>query len=88
MGTKKQKLIPPDPERCQAQILEGSFMTLGPRSYIRCKTKPSVVIQEKQPGKDGQRGAMSLCPDCLQVYKKKADIKQVEVIEVSKWKTT
>ncbi len=33
-------LIPPDFERCQCERKEGSFMTLGPRSMVRCKSAP------------------------------------------------
>lgn len=61
------KLTPPDPERCQAEIKEGSFMTLGPRSWHRCPNKPTVIVREAQPGPDGQRGSMSLCASCLEV---------------------
>lgn len=64
-------LTPPDLAQCQAEIREGSFMTLGPRSMIRCTNKPSVIIEEKEPNpKDGLRGSMSLCPDCLEQAKR------------------
>jgi hypothetical protein len=65
--TKKSKLTPPDHKRCQAEWKEGSFMTLGPRSMIRCPNPPAIVVRERQPGKDGRRGSMSLCPACAVV---------------------
>lgn len=62
---KKVKLIPPDKKQCQAEILEGSFMTLGPRRYVRCASKAVYIAKENKPNSDGQRGSMSLCDDCL-----------------------
>ncbi len=70
--TKKPiKLIPPDPDRCQAQTLEGSFMTLGPRSMERCKNKPTVIVTENKPKPGEPAGAMSLCPDCHEEFKRR-----------------
>ena len=63
--TKKAKLTPPDPKRCQAEWRGGSFMTLGPRQMERCENPPVVIVMEKIPGPDKQCGAMSLCPACL-----------------------
>jgi hypothetical protein len=64
---KPKPLVPPDRKQCQAEIREGSFMTLGPRAFHRCRNLPTVIVTEKLPGKDGQRGAMSLCDSCKQV---------------------
>ena len=63
------KLTPPDPARCQAEMREGSFMTLGPRAMIRCSNAPTVIVTENELGSDGQCGSMSLCPDCLEVFR-------------------
>jgi hypothetical protein len=64
--TKKAKLTPPDPKRCQAEWRGGSFMTLGPRQMERCEDPPVVIVKELKPSeKGGQCGAMSLCPACL-----------------------
>ena len=54
-------LIPPDPKRCQVEELEGSFMTLGPRSYVRCDAAPTMIVTENRVQDDGKRGAMSMC---------------------------
>jgi len=68
------KLIPPDPEQCQAQHKEGCwpdaqhFMVIGPRQLVRCKNPPTVIAYEKRPGKDGRKGSMSLCNKCLVVF--------------------
>ena len=64
------KLIPADLERCQAITPNGNtFMTLGGRPGLeRCTNKPYVVAKENRPGKDGKRGSMSLCSDCLGVF--------------------
>lgn len=63
----KVKLDPPDLKQCQSETLEGSFMTLGPRSYVRCSNKPTHIVKEVVPGEDGRRGSMSLCGECLKV---------------------
>ena len=73
-NTEKVKLIPPDPQRCQAEIPNGhTFMTLGGvPGLVRCSAKPSVIVTEREAGPDGQRGSMSLCPKCLEVLLKQA----------------
>lgn len=60
-------LIPPDPDRCQAEHRLGSFMTLGPRSMVRCEAKPVYIAMETKPGEDGQCGSMSLCLACAKI---------------------
>ena len=64
------KLEPVDTKQCQAIKKTGSFMTLGPREWQRCTNAPSVIATEIEPGSDGQRGAMSLCPECREVFEK------------------
>ena len=60
-----------DPTRCQAEIKEGSFMTLGPRKYVRCKNLPTVIVGEtKVTNADGEMGEMSLCESCFEMFKK------------------
>ena len=67
--TKKVKLIPPDRKQCQVMIRNGSFMTFGPVTPKRCTNKPAVIIAyENKPGADGQRGSMSLCKSCTEVF--------------------
>lgn len=62
-------MIPPDPKQCQTEIKEGSFMTLGPRRYVRCKNKPTVIATEKKPPEgETELGSMSLCDDCKKVF--------------------
>lgn len=64
--------LPPDYDRCQAETRPGSFMTLGPRQWVRCPNPPTVISTELVPDpKDGQRGSMSLCDECLAVFKKR-----------------
>lgn len=68
----KKKLIPSDPTRCQAEFLDGTFMTLGPRRIVRCSNKPTCIATEVKPNPiDGQRGSMSLCDECLARMKTK-----------------
>jgi hypothetical protein len=66
-GDKKipARTIPVDSGRCQAEIREGSFMTLGPRKFSRCTGKPVWVAVEFKDGK--LIGAMSLCASCKKV---------------------
>lgn len=63
-------LIPPDKNQCQAEEREGSFMTLGPRSMVRCSERPDFIATEKKPGSDGQIGSMSVCQKHRQVMEK------------------
>lgn len=63
--TGEPQLVPPDPKRCQSERKDGSFMTLGPRQWIRCSNVPDVIVKEVKPGKDGKHGSMSLCEGCL-----------------------
>lgn len=65
------KLIPADPRRCQAEKTDWTFMTFGPKVYYRCKNKPIAIGYETVPAKDGTKGSMSFCADCLAVFKEK-----------------
>lgn len=62
---------PLDFGRCQAEISNGvTFMTLGGRKeMIRCDRKPANIVEEIRPGKDGQRGHMTLCESCSAVFR-------------------
>lgn len=63
---ENQKALEPiDPTRCQAEIKEGSFMTFGSRSYIRCNNKPAYVAVDIQGGEF--YGVMSVCDKCKDV---------------------
>ena len=61
----KNQLTPPDPYQCQARWQDGSFMTLGPRAWVRCSRRPTVVVTEKRSVNKQPKGSMSLCDDCL-----------------------
>jgi len=66
------KLIPPDKKQCQAEKPCGTnFMTLGGLpvgTLVRCTNKPTVIITEANKNKkDGKKGSMALCDDCLGV---------------------
>lgn len=65
--SEKIMIIPPDPDRCQAEIREGSFLTLGPRSYHRCKNEPIAIVTEEPREDELPPGCMSLCPGCLEI---------------------
>jgi hypothetical protein len=69
-------LDPPDLKRCQAERPTGhSFMTLGPRQkHVRCHEVPVAIATEKEPAADGQRGSMSLCGHCFEVFQKQAGV--------------
>jgi hypothetical protein len=70
-------LIPPDTERCQAMKPngEGPFTLGGGYKMIRCTNAPTVILYEDAPGKDGLCGSMSLCPECLEQFKKQIGLK-------------
>lgn len=61
----KTKPKPPDPYRCQARWQEGSFMTFGPKPWVRCSKRPTVVAIEKRSVDKQPKGSMSLCDECL-----------------------
>lgn len=71
MSKSKTKLTPPDKAQCQAMKPGGCrpdaahFMILGPATMERCTAKPAIIVREKKPAKDGQRGSMSLCNPCF-----------------------
>jgi hypothetical protein len=67
-----QPLIPPDLERCQAEVPnDNSFMTLGGRpGHVQCPNRPIVIAYEVAPGEDGRIGSMSLCGRCMGVMQK------------------
>ena len=70
--SKKPALIPPDPERCQAELTTYNPFVMGGsvRQTERCKNKPGYLVSEVKPGKDGRKGAMSLCDECKRVFAK------------------
>lgn len=59
------ELEPIDASRCQAEIIEGSFMTFGLRPRVRCKNTPTWIGVEIKDGKF--YGAMSLCDECKKI---------------------
>ena len=59
------ELEPIDASRCQAEVKEGSFMTFGPRQYVRCNNKPIWIAVDVREGIF--YGAMSLCDKCKKV---------------------
>ena len=81
-------LTPPDTTRCQAEKPAGhTFMTLGgrPGGMVRCTVRPDVVIEENEPGRDGLRGAMSLCEHCLSVLRKQHPKMGVTAFPIGAW---
>lgn len=67
---KTDDLIPPDPARCQADVIEHTPFALGGthRKY-RCEMQAAYIVEELRPGPDGKKGSMSLCPHCLGAFK-------------------
>lgn len=79
-------MIPPDIAQCQCQpnVLDWSFMSIGPMPRpVRCKNKPTVTVHENKPGRDGKCGAMSLCADCLALFKKHYSEDFATIIEIA-----
>jgi hypothetical protein len=76
MPEQQTPLVPPDYERCQCEIKQGSFLTLGPRRYERCSNKPVWLAVELVAGKDGRRGSMTLCNDCAKVMMDIKDLRE------------
>jgi len=74
---KQKALTPPDKKRCQAMVPTGGQFQVGgeigdPKDgyRIRCRNTPTVIATENEPGEDGLIGEMSLCNDCLKVFRK------------------
>ncbi len=67
-------LTPPDLNQCQAtpNVLGWGPFSLGPMPKpIRCEKRAHFVIVENKPThRDGLIGAMSLCGDCLALFRK------------------
>ena len=69
---KKKKVVEPEPvdtKRCQGEHFPGSFMTMGPRKWMRCRNKPTYIAYENKLGKDGAQGSMSLCDNCKKIFR-------------------
>lgn len=66
----------------QCQVEQRSFMTLGP-GMNRCRNVPTHILVERRAGKDKEHGAMSVCDECLDVYKRRYDIKRVIVVNIA-----
>ena len=64
----------PDLNQCQAQpnVMAWGPFSLGPMPKpIRCtNTSHFVIVENKATHKDGLIGAMSLCGDCLALFRK------------------
>jgi len=77
-------LVPPDRDRCQADVPNGySFMTLGGQpGRTRCIEKPMFIATENKPGSDGQIGSMSLCANCLQQFRKQMSLDYATVYHI------
>lgn len=80
-------MTPVDPYTCQCVVTPGyslaDAMTIGrPRPPpARCTERAALVVTEKSPGSDGQRGAMSLCAACFA----KLERRDVDVESVLAW---
>ncbi len=86
----KVKLTPPDRKQCQAMKPNGNtFMTLGGvPGRVRCRKPAWCIIYELKPNpKDGQKGSMSLCKECLQVFYQQEGSTKVRMEQIVKPKT-
>lgn len=79
------ELEPVDYKRCQAEWTTPTPFALGgTHKTTRCSNEPAVVAREIVAGKDGQKGAMSICLECLPIYMAEAhDPKRHEVVSIS-----
>lgn len=79
-------LTPPDLKRCQADVPGNGPLTMGgeigdPRNgyRVRCDNAPAAIVVEIADGSDGQKGSMSLCGGCLEVFEKQPGTPAVKV---------
>jgi hypothetical protein len=79
----------PDLDQCQAEKPSGdTFGTLGGGVLrrVRCPNPPSFIATEREPGKDGLVGSMSLCSGCKAVFEKQMGVLFATFKEISpKW---
>jgi hypothetical protein len=75
---------PVDTKRCQSEKPNGhSFMTLGGvPGLVRCSNTPIVIVIEAVKGKDGLKGSMSLCDECLAVALKQLPEGYFDIINI------
>lgn len=62
---------PVDPNQCMALLpVRHTAFSFGPppKTQPRCTNVPKYVVNEIVKGEDGEYGAMSLCPDCKDVF--------------------
>lgn len=80
-------MTPPDPTRCQAEKPTGNgpFVLGGRIGRVRCDAEPTIIIYETEPGDDGEYGSMSLCADCLGVFKKQVGMAGHETTSIADW---
>lgn len=75
------ELEPADLTQCQAEKPTGQnafTLGIGP-VHKRCQEIPVVIVTEEKAGEDGQKGSMSLCADCLDVFNAQAGVPRVTV---------
>ena len=68
---KEMRLIAPDIAQCEAKVPNGvtAFTLGGAPGRVRCPNKPMVILTENKPGSDGLHGSMTVCEQCLDVFK-------------------
>jgi len=76
----QQPSVKADLARCQCEWKAGSFMTLGPRPWVRCDKAPTVVVRELAL----PFGEMSLCDEHLDAFKQH-DGRQVETLPIVRY---
>lgn len=85
MPKSRPKIEPVDTDQCQAEKNKHTIMSLGGSpKRVRCTNKPKVIATEKKKGADGQRGAMSLCADCLPHFKKQMPKGYADFVEIGR----
>lgn len=79
-------LVPPDRNRCQAEITSYHPFVMGGQVHRteRCTNKPVLLVKEKEAGSDGLRGSMTLCQSCYAVFLKQPGLPAVDVEPVNK----
>ena len=77
-------MIKPSKKQCQAEILQGSFMTFGPRKHIRCVNKPVCIATENKVPKNMRvKGSMSLCENCKKILIQKMGRKYATITSIT-----
>lgn len=65
---KTTRLVPPQTRNCQYYHSPAFHRHFdGAVTTSRCESVPTVILEQREPGPNGLRGAMAVCDVCLKI---------------------